>query len=64
MTLTRFKSVNNPDLHVELVKGYAIKNFLSHSLLDCVLVVEKAITAKKDMVGYFYSVVCCCSGLM
>ncbi|KAG1808983.1 uncharacterized protein BJ212DRAFT_1302868 [Suillus subaureus] len=44
----KIKSVNNPDLRVELVKEYVGKNFLSHSLLDYVLAVEKVTTSKKD----------------
>ncbi|KAF9220834.1 ATP-citrate synthase [Gyrodon lividus] len=44
----KIKSVNNPDLRVELVKEYVTKNFPSHSLLDYALAVEKVTTAKKD----------------
>jgi ATP citrate (pro-S)-lyase len=44
----KIKSVNNPDLRVELVKDYVHKNFPSHSLLDYALAVEKVTTAKKD----------------
>jgi len=44
----KIKSVNNPDLRVELVKEYVQKNFTSHSLLDYALAVEKVTTAKKD----------------
>ncbi|GBE87686.1 Probable ATP-citrate synthase subunit [Sparassis crispa] len=44
----KIKSVNNPDLRVELVKEYVSKNFPSHSLLDYALAVEKVTTAKKD----------------
>ncbi|KAJ7599131.1 ATP-citrate synthase [Mycena floridula] len=44
----KIKSVNNPDLRVELVKEYVRKNFPSHSLLDYALQVEKVTTAKKD----------------
>jgi ATP citrate (pro-S)-lyase len=44
----KIKSVNNPDLRVELVKEYVQKNFPSHSLLDYALAVEKVTTAKKD----------------
>ncbi|KAG8760737.1 citrate synthase [Ceratobasidium sp. 423] len=44
----KIKSVNNPDLRVELVKEYVLKNFPSHSLLDYALAVEKVTTAKKD----------------
>ena len=46
----KIKSVNNPDLRVELVKEYVVKNFPSHSLLDYALAVEKVTTAKKDTV--------------
>ena len=45
------KSVNNPDLRVELVKEYVRKNFPSHSLLDYALAVEKVTTSKKDTVS-------------
>jgi ATP citrate (pro-S)-lyase len=44
----KIKSVNNPDLRVQLVKEYVLKNFPSHSLLDYALAVEKVTTAKKD----------------
>ncbi|GJE86775.1 ATP-citrate synthase-like protein [Phanerochaete sordida] len=44
----KIKSVNNPDLRVELVKEYVRKNFPSHSLLDYALAVEKVTTGKKD----------------
>ncbi|KDQ60404.1 hypothetical protein JAAARDRAFT_32808 [Jaapia argillacea MUCL 33604] len=44
----KIKSVNNPDLRVELVKEYVIKNFPAHSLLDYALAVEKVTTSKKD----------------
>ncbi|KAJ3820198.1 ATP-citrate synthase [Lentinula raphanica] len=44
----KIKSVNNPDLRVELVKEYVHKNFPSHSLLDYALAVEKVTTSKKD----------------
>ncbi|KAF8325767.1 ATP-citrate synthase [Cantharellus anzutake] len=44
----KIKSVNNPDLRVELVKEYVQKNFPSHTLLDYALAVEKVTTAKKD----------------
>jgi ATP citrate (pro-S)-lyase len=46
----KIKSVNNPDLRVELVKEYVHKNFPSHSLLDYALAVEKVTTSKKDTV--------------
>jgi ATP citrate (pro-S)-lyase len=44
----KIKSVNNPDLRVELVKEYVMKHFPSHSLLDYALAVEKVTTSKKD----------------
>ncbi|KZO98610.1 ATP-citrate synthase [Calocera viscosa TUFC12733] len=44
----KIKSVNNPDLRVELVKEFVIKNFPTHTLLDYALAVEKVTTAKKD----------------
>jgi len=44
----KIKSVNNPDLRVELVKEYVLKNFPSHTLLDYALAVEKVTTSKKD----------------
>ncbi|KAF8526564.1 ATP-citrate synthase [Hysterangium stoloniferum] len=44
----KIKSVNNPDLRVELVKEYVMKNFPSHTLLDYALGVEKVTTSKKD----------------
>jgi citrate synthase len=49
----KIKSVNNPDLRVELVKEYVRKNFPSHSLLDYALAVEKVTTSKKDTVSTF-----------
>jgi citrate synthase len=49
----KIKSVNNPDLRVELVKEYVRKNFPSHSLLDYALAVEKVTTSKKDTVRLF-----------
>lgn len=47
----KIKSVNNPDLRVELVKEYVVKNFPSHTLLDYALAVEKVTTSKKDTVS-------------
>jgi ATP citrate (pro-S)-lyase len=47
----KIKSVNNPDLRVELVKEYVMKHFPSHSLLDYALAVEKVTTSKKDTVS-------------
>jgi ATP citrate (pro-S)-lyase len=49
----KIKSVNNPDLRVELVKEYVRKKFPSHSLLDYALGVEKVTTSKKDTVCFF-----------
>ena len=51
----KIKSVNNPDLRVELVKEYVHKHFPSHSLLDYALAVEKVTTAKKDTVSRLIS---------
>jgi ATP citrate (pro-S)-lyase len=51
----KIKSVNNPDLRVELVKEYVRKNFPSHSLLDYALAVEKVTTSKKDTVSILFS---------
>lgn len=51
----KIKSVNNPDLRVELVKEYVHKNFPSHSLLDYALAVEKVTTTKKDTVSVVVS---------
>lgn len=44
----RIKSRNNPDLRVELVKDFVMKNFASHKLLDYALAVETVTTSKKD----------------
>jgi len=44
----KVKSRNNPDLRVELVKDYVLKNFPSHKLLDYALAVETVTTSKKD----------------
>jgi len=46
----KIKSINNPDLRVELVKEFVRKHFPSHSLLDYALAVEKVTTGKKDTV--------------
>ena len=46
----KIKSVNNPDLRVELVKEYASMNFPSYSLLGYALAVGRVTTAKKDTV--------------
>jgi citrate synthase len=50
----KIKSVNNPDLRVELVKEYVMKHFPTHTLLDYALAVEKVTTAKKDTVCELY----------
>ena len=42
------KSVNNPDMRVTIMKGYAKKHFKATPLLDYALEVEKLTTAKKD----------------
>jgi hypothetical protein len=47
----KIKSVNNPDLRVELVKEYVLKHFPSHNLLDYALAVQQVTTAKKDTVS-------------
>lgn len=47
----KIKSVNNPDLRVELVKNYVMEHFPSHSLLDYALAVERVTTTKKDTVS-------------
>jgi len=44
----KVKSRNNPDLRVELVKEYVLKNFPTHKLLDFALAVETVTTSKKD----------------
>jgi len=44
----RVKSRNNPDLRVELVKEFVLKNFASHKLLDYAIAVETVTTSKKD----------------
>ena len=44
----RIKSRTNPDLRVELVKEFVLKNFPSHDLLDYALETEKITTSKKD----------------
>ena len=44
----RVKSRANPDLRVELVKEYVVKNFPSHKLLDYAIAVETVTTSKKD----------------
>jgi len=44
----RVKSRANPDLRVELVKEFVVKNFPSHKLLDYAIAVETVTTSKKD----------------
>jgi ATP citrate (pro-S)-lyase len=44
----RVKSRANPDLRVELVKEFVLKNFASHKLLDYAIAVETVTTSKKD----------------
>ena len=44
----RVKSRNNPDLRVELVKEFCMKNFPSTKLLDYAIAVETVTTSKKD----------------
>ena len=44
----KIKSVNNPDLRVELVKAFAKKEFPSTKVLDYAIATEKVTTAKKD----------------
>jgi len=43
----RIKSKTNPDMRVELVKGYAQKNFPQTPVLDFALAVEDVTTSKK-----------------
>ena len=42
------KSINNPDMRVTIMKGYAKQHFKATPLLDYALEVEKLTTAKKD----------------
>ncbi len=42
------KSVNNPEVRVEILKQFVYKNFSKHTLLDYALEVEKLTTEKKD----------------
>jgi len=44
----KIKSKTNPDLRVELVKDFVMKNFPSHSTLEYALAVENVTSAKKD----------------
>merc|ERR1719380_163722 len=43
----RIKSKTNPDMRVELVKDFAMKNFQSHKVLSFALGVEEITTSKK-----------------
>jgi ATP citrate (pro-S)-lyase len=42
------KSIHNPDMRVEIIKGYAKKNFKKTDVLDYALAVEKLTTMKRD----------------
>jgi succinyl-CoA synthetase alpha subunit len=42
------KSIHNPDMRVEIIKGYAKKNFKSTKVLDFALAVEQITTQKRD----------------
>ncbi len=44
----RVKSVQNPDVRVELLKDFVYKNFPKHPYLDYALEVEKLTTAKRN----------------
>ncbi len=44
----RVKSVQNPDIRVELLKEYVRKNFPNHPYLDYALEVEKLTTSKRN----------------
>ncbi|HEQ79147.1 MAG TPA: ATP citrate synthase [Euryarchaeota archaeon] len=44
----RIKSVQNPDVRVQIIKEYVQENFKSHELLDYALEVEKVTTSKKN----------------
>lgn len=54
----KIKSVNNPDLRVELVKAFAKKEFPSCDTLDYALAVEKVTSSKKD-VSILITILCC-----
>ncbi|XP_052259602.1 ATP-citrate synthase-like [Dreissena polymorpha] len=43
----RVKSINNPDMRVEILKDYARKNFPATPILDYAIEVEKITTSKK-----------------
>jgi succinyl-CoA synthetase alpha subunit len=42
------KSIHNPDMRVEIIKGYAKKHFKKTDVLDYALAVEKLTTQKRD----------------
>jgi len=44
----RIKSVQNPDVRVELLKEFVFKNFIKHPHLDFALELEKLTTAKRN----------------
>merc|ERR1712187_316781 len=44
----RIKSLANPDMRVEIIKGYAKKNFASTGILDFALAVEQVTTKKRS----------------
>ncbi|QSL65632.1 hypothetical protein MERGE_002945 [Pneumocystis wakefieldiae] len=48
LSIFNFKSKNNPDLRVEIVKEYARKHFPCTKLLEYALAVETVTTSKKD----------------
>lgn len=43
----RIKSLANPDMRVEIIKGYAKKHFASTGILDFALAVEQVTTKKR-----------------
>lgn len=43
----RIKSINNPDIRVQIIKDFVMENFPAHPLLDYALEVEKITTSKK-----------------
>lgn len=43
----RIKSINNPDIRVQIIKEFVIEHFPAHPLLDYALEVEKITTSKK-----------------
>ncbi|KJA21838.1 hypothetical protein HYPSUDRAFT_139990 [Hypholoma sublateritium FD-334 SS-4] len=56
----KIKSVNNPDLRVELVKEYVVKNFPSHSLLVYALAVEKVTPTYHWLILNVYGCIAVC----